>query len=290
MANHFDRILKENIKVLFPFFAQREGIEIGETEELKDKLQITLEREADFLQRILHDNSNNDYILHFEFQVTDEIVMMIRRFLVYRSILLYKTGLRVKQFVIYLGQTASKMVSHIEQEDLLFRIGIINLCQIPYQDFLNSNKPEAIIMAILADFKEESSEKIIEKVLAKLVETVQSRLLLSKYVVQLQVLSNLRNLQPEVFEIVKKIPMIFDIDLSKDPMFKEAIDKGHEIGLEKGLKKGLEKGLDQSIIRLLQSKILTHQQIADVLNVPLARVEKLQKELDAPPQNGKKKK
>lgn len=201
---------------------------------------------------------------------------MIRRFLLYRGIIFHKTGLSVKQFVIYLGNKPSKMVSVIEQEDLSFRFTIINLCEIPFEEFLDSDKPETIIMAILANFKRESPDKVIEKVLAKLAETVESRLLLSKYVVPLLVLSNLRNLQSEVNQNIQNMAITADIDLSKDPFFKSAIEKG------------LKQGLEQSITRLLKSKIVSHQQIADIMEVPLSLVVDLQKQLDTQPKKGKK--
>jgi hypothetical protein len=286
MANYIDRIIKENINGLFSFFSTRQGIDVKESEEIKDKLQVTLERESDFLKRILHEDSAKDFILHFEFQVEDEILIMIRRFLLYRGILFHKTGLSVKQFVIYLGNKPSKMVSILEQEDLSFRFAIINLCDIPFEEFLDSDNPETIIMAILANFKQQSSDKVIEKVLAKLAETVESRLLLSKYVVQLQVLSNLRNLQSVVNQNIQNMAITADIDLSKDPFFKDAIEKG----LKQGLEQGLEQGLKQSIIRLLKSKALSHQQIAEILDVPFSLVVDLQKQLDTQPKNGKKKK
>ncbi len=280
MANYIDRIIKENINGLFSFFSSRQGIDIKESEDIKDKLQITLERESDFLKRIQHEDPDKNFILHFEFQVADEILIMIRRFLLYRGILFHKTGLRVKQFVIYLGNNPSKMVSVLEQEDLSFRFTIINLCDIPFEEFLDSDKPETIIMAILANFKRESPDKVIEKVLAKLAESVESRLLLSKYVIQLQVLSNLRNLQSEVNQNIQNMAITADIDLSKDPFFKDAI--------EKGLEKGLKKGLERSVVRLLQSKTLTHQQISDILDIPLNRVYELEKQLDKPQKKSKK--
>ena len=285
MANHFDRIIKENINALFSFFAKRQGIEVYKTEDLKDKLQITLEREADFLRRILHQDSTKDFILHFEFQ-SDEELKIDSRLLLYRAILYHKIGLPIKQFVIYLGSRPSKMPTKIEQENLSFRYTIINFCTIDYEELLESDSPEAIIMAILADFKNQSPSVIVEKVILKLTQAVENRLLLSKYIIQLQVLSNLRNLQSEINQNIKNMSRFPDIDLTKDPLFKDAFAKIEKEVLEKGL----EKGLEQSILRLLKSKTLTSFQIAEIMEVPLSLVQKLEKELEQPPKNGKKKK
>ena len=80
MANHYDRIFKENIEPMIPFIARRLfGVEmITESEDLKDKLQYTLEKEADYLQRIIHPNPTDDYILHVECQVKDDKEMLSR--------------------------------------------------------------------------------------------------------------------------------------------------------------------------------------------------------------------
>jgi hypothetical protein len=53
MPNQFDRIFKENIEALFHFFAAREGVKIEKSEEIKDKIQATVEREADFVRKII---------------------------------------------------------------------------------------------------------------------------------------------------------------------------------------------------------------------------------------------
>jgi serine/threonine protein kinase len=74
MPNHYDRIFKENIEPMIPFIARKLfGIkEIKQSEDIKDKLQYTLEKEADYLQRIIHPNPEDDYILHVECQVKDD--------------------------------------------------------------------------------------------------------------------------------------------------------------------------------------------------------------------------
>ena len=70
MPNSYDRIIKENSAFLVPIIAQWFGIDLNRVETLKDKMQRTLEREADFCVKILHDNPENDYIFHVEFQTT----------------------------------------------------------------------------------------------------------------------------------------------------------------------------------------------------------------------------
>jgi hypothetical protein len=69
MPNQFDRIFKENIEALFHFFAAREGVKIEKSEEIKDKIQATVEREADFVRKIIFAKKKMNSILQLEFQL-----------------------------------------------------------------------------------------------------------------------------------------------------------------------------------------------------------------------------
>ncbi len=78
MANDYDKILKENIASVFlPLTEKYLGIRITKSEELKDKLQTTIEKEPDFI-RIVETDKLERFILQLEFQSTDEEGMIYR--------------------------------------------------------------------------------------------------------------------------------------------------------------------------------------------------------------------
>ena len=86
----FDNILKENIEAVFlPLVEKMLGISIKETIELKDKIQRTIQREMDFL-KIVIDHEGRKFILHLEFQTTND-PNMIYRMAEYRAILLQRS-------------------------------------------------------------------------------------------------------------------------------------------------------------------------------------------------------
>ena len=192
MPNHFDRILKENIESLFPFLAKRLGLDIGKTAELKDKLQVTLEREPDFLKRALHDDPTLDFIFHLELETKDEADMDARE-LLYNGILYHKYRLPVLQFVIYIGDVPPKnMTGKIKLKNLDFQYHLIDFKTFDYQEFVQSNQPEEVVMAILANFKGTSSDLVVDQILARLKELLGASLRLQKYLRQLEMLSKLR--------------------------------------------------------------------------------------------------
>ncbi|MES2775410.1 MAG: hypothetical protein V4722_14645 [Bacteroidota bacterium] len=153
MAHPYDRLFKENIEPLIPLLAEKIfGLKLGKTEDIKDKIQITIETEADFLKKVLHPDKNDDYILHIEFQVKDD-ANMLSRMLLYRAFLYSKYKLPVRQFVFYVGQSKPKMLLQLAQDDLVFQFNMRNIFDFPYELFIYSSNPEEVILAILSDFK-----------------------------------------------------------------------------------------------------------------------------------------
>ena len=58
----FDKILKENIEAIFlPMVEEILAISIKEIIEIKDKIQITIEREPDFLKIIIDQNGSKGF-------------------------------------------------------------------------------------------------------------------------------------------------------------------------------------------------------------------------------------
>jgi hypothetical protein len=140
MPNHFDKIFKENIEPVLPFLARKIfGIKIPKTEAIKDKIQITLEREADYLKKVIHTNSEDNYILHIEFQV-DNTENMLKRMLLYRAFLYHKYELPVKQFVFYIGNKTQKIQNGLLQEDLSFSFDIRNIYDYDYDIFYSTRR------------------------------------------------------------------------------------------------------------------------------------------------------
>ena len=118
MPNDFDRVLKENFEALLPYLLRKVlGLELPQLEDLKDKIQVTVERKMDNLKKVVHPNPAMDYGLHWEIQTADED--MRRRNLLYYALFLEKYNLPLKQIVIYVGSTAPKKILQnvIEDED-----------------------------------------------------------------------------------------------------------------------------------------------------------------------------
>ena len=266
MANKYDRILKENIKSIIPFLVKNIlGLEDVAFEEMKDKMQATLEREADFAQKAIPSNPADAYILHCELQTQIEPDMDARLFLYY-SLFYYNHKLPVKQFVIFIGDTKKpKFKTKIVHENLKFQYTVINLQDFDTELFLTSEKPEEIILAILANFGTNKPEDVVRSILARIQSLIGSGLKLQKFARQLQILSMLRKLQPQTNKIIQD--MAFTIDIRED------------IYYQQGVSDTAEKMQTEIVSNMLINSDLTVAQIANFTNSTEDFVEKIKKSL-----------
>ena len=272
MAQDYDKIFKENIEeIILPLARKLLGISPEKLEKVSLDVQKTIERKPDFLKKVVHKDSAKDYILHIEFQLTDE-EDMVYRMLEYYALLLRKEKVKLKQVVFFIGKGKAKMEKTIQHDSLTFSFELINLQEIDYRLFLTSDKPEEVILAILGDFGKEKTSSVIQNILQRIKDTTQPNLKRQKTVKQLEILSNIRKLQKQIITYLENMALTYDIE--NDIRFQQ----GEQKGLKKGLEKGLEKKAITTIKNLLSSN-LTHQQIADAVEVPLAFVEKIAKEM-----------
>jgi predicted transposase YdaD len=277
LANDYDKILKENIAALFlPLSEKYLGIKITRTEELKDKLQTTIEKEPDFL-RLVETDTAERFILHLEFQSADE-EYMIYRMQEYYGILRKKYRLPVKQFVIYLGEKAATMQTRLAPEEVFTGFNLQSLRDYSYQSLLSSDVPEEIILAILADFEGKQVEEVLKNILQKLQVVSKQEITLRKYIRQLAILARLRNLVQETQKQVKDMGLTYNI--TEDPLYQEGLVKGEEKGIEKGIEKGQKAREKSLIVEMLRDGTLTVEKIASLAKVPVAYVKQVAAELN----------
>lgn len=231
MAKDFDKIIKENLKEVIDVLIHRVlKINAKRTIILESNLQITDEREADFILKVEAINEGN-FVLHLEFQSNNDNTMS-HRMLRYFAYIYQTYKLPVRQYVIYMGKDKLRMINKIELHNIQYRYELIDMRDISCEMFLESENPAEIILSILCDFKKKKKRLIVREILLKLKERVEGEVSFSKYIRQLEVISQLRDLQEIVFQEKKEVSLIFDI--KKDPNYKEGIKEGREEGEIKG--------------------------------------------------------
>lgn len=264
-ANQYDKILRENIEAVIPSLMRNIlGITAVESEELPDDIQHTKERKPDVLKKIT-DSAGSTFILQIEFQVADE-VEMVYRMAEYHIMLERRYKLPIRQFVVFLGITQPTMPTQLNGDHLKFDFPLIWFARLDYELFLYSERPEEIILSILADFKGVNSQHALRRILHRIEETSDTTFTLQRHFNQLRILAQLRNLGIQLKEAMDSIAQY--INEEKDALYLR--------GLDKGKAKGEEKANIRFIKSLLTKMSLTAEQVADIVGVSVEFVKQVE--------------
>lgn len=236
------------------------GITAVSMEELPDDVQHTKERKPDVLKKVT-DSQENTFVLQIEFQVANE-AEMVYRMAEYYVMLARKYKLPVQQYVIFLGKSKLKMANELQNVNFSFKYNLLEIKAISYKIFLKSNKPEEVVLAILANFDKETPENALKSIIHRLEETTEGDLALKKYFRQLRILAQLRKLEEKLKDIVMDSIAKY-IDEEKDVAFLV----------------GKEKEQTKFVTNLLEKLNLTNEQIADIAGVPVEFVKKIKRTL-----------
>ena len=260
MAQDYDKILKENLEPMFTSLGQGYlGIDIAKAEPLKDKLQKTVEREADFLQKVTT-TTGETLIVHVELQSTDH-PQMLERMRLYHALIKQKYHLPIKQYVIYLGHKPSKMLTELAPDEVFRGYELISLNNIDAQPFLEANIPEKVLWAVFSKFDEDEAPTILTKIIDRLSKLIGSGKSLEKYIFQLITLSRLRNLSEVTQQILQNMPITYDI--KKDAFYKEGLQEGIMKGRQEGVKEGKLEEKKDIALRMKEAGFST----ADIIKV-----------------------
>jgi len=260
-ASQYDKFFKENIEAVIPSLMQNVlSINGVLMEDLPNDIQHTKERKPDVLKKIT-DQDGSIFILHIEFQVANESEM-IYRMGEYYFMLTRKFRLPIRQFVVFIGNNKPRMTTKIDFPLLKYEFPLISLANVDYSLFLNSNKPEEIILSILADFKNISTDSVLKQIISRLEATTQSDLLLRKYFKQLRILAQLRKLEQNLKDIVMDSIAKY-IDEERDVAFLV----------------GQERAEERFVKNLLAKMSLTLEQIADIAGVSVEFVKQVKQKI-----------
>lgn len=252
---------------------------IAERREIPGDIQHTRERRPDFLN-IVGDLKGNQYILHIEYQTTNDKDVAYRM-AEYYIMLQRKYRLPVKQFVLYLGKGKANMPHKITTNNFRFSYGILSLSDINYRLFLKNNNPEVIILGILGTFGTLNADLALKKIISKLRSVKIEGLALERYMMQLKVLSQLRNLETQFDQIMESVSTFWKEE--RDPHYIRGKRKGEQEGRIKGEKKGIKIGRSEVVTEIIKNLILNsdfnNQKIAGLTKTDEGLVNNLRTQL-----------
>jgi predicted transposase YdaD len=245
----FDPILKE-------IFSKAAGklISIATGEKIKEKLEDTT-TEIELVKSLRPDMllKSKKKIFHVEIQAQQD-KNLPKRMLIYSIGIEEKFGQKPVQIVLFVGK-GNPPPSTFMDEFTIHKFIVLDMKKIDPDEFLRSEKPEEVIIGILAG-KFNEKPKIIEKVKERIVEIVKNEERMIKYIDSISFLAGLFDIE------IKVKPMPIQVDIRKTFLYKwgkeEGLKEGKREGLkegeERGIKKGKQEGLKEAILLAVQLK------------------------------------
>ncbi|MBF0456701.1 MAG: hypothetical protein HQK99_02265 [Nitrospirae bacterium] len=256
MPKHYDKIIKEILKgVVDTLIAKVIGLKIVRSTAIETKLQITNEREADFILRVeMEDGSIS--LLHIEFQATNYSQMVYRelRYWVYLSEI---HKIHPLQYVFYIGNELLSMKDSLSTETTSHRYNLIDMRDVDCEQFLYSDSPEEVILSILCNYQKKGVRIFIRDILNRLKELVPEETLRGKYIRQVEVLSQLRDLQDNIYKEAEEMALVYDME--RDVRFRQGRERGIAEGEERGIEKGLLEGQRMGLLEGQRKGLLEGQ-------------------------------
>jgi hypothetical protein len=138
----------------------------------------------------------------------------------YHAMIHSKYKLPIVQVVFYFGRGISKMNNAYSYRKNSFHYELISIQEFSYKTFLDSDKPEELILAILADFEDKSKEEIVDMIFSRAKLIINETNLMGKFVNQIEILSKLRKLDGFIQQFTQNI-MALDLKLEDTFTYKK---------------------------------------------------------------------
>jgi hypothetical protein len=213
------------------------------------------ELRIDFAQKIIPRNAQ-PYILHLEFQskIDDDFPY---RMLEYYEVLARKNKLEVEQILVYVGNPKIEpIVGNIAHKNLQLHYKVLDISQLAFSDLLSSNSPSEVIMAILANLRNNKPDEIVDLIFERLKQIAKNEDQLKDALYFLQILSDLRKFGTSISNKLKAMPI--SLDFRKSTLYSEGRSEGRQEGVEKVAFELYKTGADINFISKVTKLTLSY--------------------------------
>lgn len=284
--NLLKRMAADLANVLLHLDIDPDSVELLETQR-----QRVEERRADLVIRTVRRGETQQQILHIEIQGQNQADMPVRMMRYYTDIRLDYPLEPVRQHLIYIGKSGLAMPDRVEEDGWAYRYHILDMRTVDCGVLLAQDTPEALVMAILCDFRGQPAGEVVKLIASRL------RMLFrddeqgfSNHFAMLEILAQNRDLEQEIQETKE---MLTQIDVTRFASYQwgweAAMEKMQEALQQKERqvrealqqKERQEKQLKSAAAHLLAMKTLDNQAIADLLGLPLETVAEIARQGDS---------
>jgi predicted transposase YdaD len=185
-------------------------------------------------------------IIHIEIQVQQDKTFP-ERMLDYFYAIRKKYGKTPTQIVLFAGKgnpppTKFELKDEFQMQNLSFNFIVLDMKKIAPDVFIKSDKPEEVIVGILAG-KFKDKPEIIKKVKERIVEIVKDEKEIAKYIDSISFLAGLFDIKIEVK------PMPIEVDIKKTFLYKWGEKEGKQEGLKEAILLGTQIKFGKSKVK-----------------------------------------
>jgi predicted DNA-binding protein (UPF0251 family) len=221
---------------------------------------------------------------HIEFHIKDEADIFYRAFETCAMMKRKKPNLDIFQIIVYMGEKpAENILARMTGRHFTYELKVIQFIDIPVEVFLNADSAAEVVLGILGNFGGKSPEIVIPQLVEKVIKYAKTDLERLKFLQHLRIFGKLRNFEPLINSIMENTIAYFGLKDEDDYMYKRGEAKA-KASLEMKIaaqSAEAEKKTRFAVIRLLDTKTMTEEQIMDVLDVSKEFVQTIQIDLAA---------
>ena len=182
---------------------------------------------------------DDKFILHIELQSSYDSEMPYRMLRYYTDIKQNNKKYPIHQYVVYLGKQNIK--NNLKDAGLDYNYNLIDMKKIDCEYFLEQNTPDALVLAILCDFKTKSETEVINFILNKLKKLTDENGF-RRYVIMLEELAKTQEVKDGIKELKMRL---------SDVKFEDLVS--YQIVLERGFNKGISQGKKETLKKAIFS-------------------------------------
>ncbi len=272
-----DTVSKELIRELvYDMATYLLGLELSSLKELATERQRVEVRRADVVMEA-ESKTGERFVLHLELQNSHDAEMALRMLRYRTDIELAHPALPVRQYVIYTGREPCYLKDGLIGPGLDYRYRLIDMHLLDCERFMEADTPDALVMAILCDFRGQDERVVAGRIIRRIVElTGQDDTRLRKYLLMLETLSENRQLERLIQQLEQK--MLTEMTYEKLPSYHLGERKGMQKGRSLGRQEGRQEGLSEVAVRMLQrGKAI--EEVADLTGLDPDEVRRLAEQL-----------
>jgi len=194
--------------ILLKLDVEHDSVELLQTEH-----QRIESRRADLVARMRKRTGGETFILHVEIQNGNDASMPIRMLRYLSDILLLHPAEPVYQYLVYIGKPALSMPDQFVLPAFTYRYQVLDMHTVDCSLLLAQDTPEALVLAILCDFKERPTQDVVNYIVRRLKElSGDDEQSFRNYYEMLETLADNRDLQTQLDEAKQ---MLTQVDITR---------------------------------------------------------------------------